>query len=162
MLPYDYQSLTERLDAIRRWAGDITAAHRAALVVALTLKLNPGRGETMFRGLGDAARDIRTMPLLDRLFVRAADVAFQVTRAHGPADFAGAGEGALAGMAGVRGVVYLRNCWRTPRERLLFAKTRAGDHIDLWDGTVLEIYREHEGAAELVHNAEHVTLWRCG
>jgi hypothetical protein len=161
MLPYDYELLAERLASIRSWAGDITAGNRCALVMGLTMKLNPGKGETTFRGVTDVKKDIRSMPFLDRLFVKAADVAFQLTRAHGPPDFASAGESARAGMQDFRGVVYLSNCWRTPREKLLFAKTRSGDHIDLWDGSVLEIYRDHEGADELVHNAERVLLWRC-
>src|SRR5262249_26250999 len=143
-------------------AGDITQGNRCAAVLGLTLRLVPGPRHTTFKGLRDAKEEVRNQPFLDRIFVKAADVAFQITKSYAPPEINAPGKSAIESIEGQKGVVYLKHCWRTPREKLTFSSSRSGDHIDLWDGTVIEIYRDHGREANgLVKGAEKVLFWKC-
>lgn len=159
-LPFSYPELADRFAQIRGWAGDITDGNRCALVMGIALKLKPGETDANFYGQSSARDHLRNQPFLAKMFVKAEDLAFHITSTYGPPDIRASGTSALKEIRGLKGVLLLRNCWKTPREKLFFSKSKSGDHIDLWDGNVIEIYRHEQGANNLVTNAERVLLWK--
>lgn len=162
MLPLSYPELLERFSSIRGWAGDVTQGNRCALVMGKSLRLTPSYGQLTMRGRsGNDA--LNNMPFLDRMFVKAADVSAAIIATYGPADLEIAGKDALSAMKGLKGAVYLEDCWRTPSEKfahwLRIADKKSGDHLDLWDGETLEIYRAEKNAPLLVSNSARVLCW---
>ena len=160
MLPFPYGTVLAQFTSVRQWAGYVTQGDRCALVMGLTLRLRPGPGDKTFRGLSAASADVRNQPVLDNMFVKANDVAMQILRTYGPQTLFLTGGNAPSNLNGLSGVVYLENCWKTRWGHVTGVKS--GDHIDLWDGNVIEIYRnEPQLAVALVRNAERVWFWQC-
>lgn len=160
-IPFAFSGLQLRLRSVRSWAGDVTDGNRCALVIGATLKLRPGPGEETFRGQPSANPSLRDQPFLEKMFLKAADLAFQITKTYGPPTLATPGSAAIPLLKGRKGVVYLKHCWQTRTEKVTFSQSRSGDHIDLWDGSVIEIYRTHPFGNELVAHAENVLFWEC-
>ena len=159
-LPYSYSDLFKRFTDARSWAGEITEGNRCALVMGITLNLKPDRDQLNFRGQKSANSSVRNQPFLEKMFVKAEDLVSQITRTYGPPDVEVCGLHALDAVARAPGVIFLRDCWSTPTEKVTFSKNKSGDHIDLWDGSIIEIYRSHANANSLVLNARNVLLWR--
>ena len=176
--PYSYTDLAARLASARSWAGGVTTGDRCALVVGVALNVKPLPHHLTFRGEPSAEENVRNMPFLDKFFLKARDLCETIERAGGVPDFTGTGQDIIefakenpgkTPIDGRKGVIYLDNCWLTRREkvsRLLgMTYSKSGDHVDLWDGRLLEIYREKgrdECVRGLIVNAEKIKFWAVG
>lgn len=90
------------------------------------------------------------MPFLERLFLKAADVTDVIHKTYGMPDLTSSGADLVS---------YAR--LKTIPELVTFSDA-TGDHIDLWDGQCLEIYREKGRNAVitgLIANARRILFW---
>jgi hypothetical protein len=166
----NYVDISSRLKDARDWGKNVTGGNRCALVVGAALRLKPYSHHETFRGQPSANQALRTMPFLDRLFLKAADVNDVIQMTYGMPDLTSTGADLISYAQanpgktifdGRRGVMYLEDCWKTIAERLTFSDA-TGDHIDLWDGQCLEIYREkgrNAVVAGLISNARKIHFW---
>lgn len=169
-IPMPYGELSARLKDTRDWGANVTDGNRCALVVGAALRLKPYPHHRTFRGQPSANPALRTMPFLDRLFLKAADVTDVIQKTYGMPDLTSTGIDLIAHanrnpgktiFDGRRGVMYLEDCWKTMAEKLTFSDA-TGDHIDLWDGQCLEIYRDKGRNAVvtgLIANARRIHFW---
>lgn len=168
LLPY--REITERLKEARDWGSNVTEGNRCALVVGAALRLKPLPHHRTFRGQPSAAPAVRSMPFLERFFLKAADLNEVIQKTYGMPDLRSTGADIISyakvnpGITifdGRRGVMYLENCWKTLSERVTFSDA-TGDHIDLWDGQCLEIYKSkgrNAVVSGLLANAGRIFFW---
>ncbi len=166
----NYGEISARLKDSQDWGKYVTNGNRCALVVGAALRLKPYPHDRTFRGQPSANPDLRTMPFLERLFLKAADVTDVIQKTYGMPDLTSSGADLVSYARlnpgktifdGRRGVIYLENCWKTIPELVTFSDA-TGDHIDLWDGQCLEIYREKGRNAVitgLIANARRILFW---
>ncbi len=166
----NYGEISARLKDSRDWGKIVTDGNKCALAVGAALRLKPYPHHRTFRGEPSANPTLRSMPFLDRLFLKAADVSEVIQKTYGMPDLRSTGVELISYARqdpgrtifdGRRGVMYLEDCWKTCRERFTFSDA-TGDHIDLWDGQCLEIYREKGRNAVvtgLIANARRILFW---
>jgi hypothetical protein len=166
----NYGDISTRLKDARDWGKNVTEGNRCALVVGAALRLKPYPHHGTFRGQPSANPAVRAMPFLDRFFLKAADLTEVIKRTYGMPDLTSTGADLITYARlnpgktifdGRRGVMYLEDCWKTFAERVTFSDA-TGDHIDLWDGQCLEIYREKGRSAVvagLIANARKILFW---
>jgi|GEM_PF-4458368 len=172
-IPMSYATAARRLADARGWAGGVTEGNRCALVVGVALNLQPRKalGETTFRDLPDSHLAIPKQPFLDKFYVKAEQLGDGIAAKYGPPDIADSGRIAFPKMAGRRGVACLEDCWVTTTDSARYTLNlvgwgmaddpggalprprpqATGDHIDLFDGGFLEIYRGKGSAADLTY-----------
>ncbi|CTQ56321.1 hypothetical protein LP7551_04880 [Roseibium album] len=176
-LPMKYEELSERLLEIRSWAGEISEGNRCALVLGATLRIRPREQDLTFRGLTAAKPNVRTMPFLERFFVKAQDLANAISGTHGPPDLRFSGASLLAFIKknpgttpidGKRGVLFSQDSFKTKKQQALsklgFEVDQTGDHIDLWDGNCSEIFKNdgrNAFVSSLMIDAEMNLFWRA-
>lgn len=165
-----YGEISARLNEARAWASGITEGNRCALVVGATLRLKPLPHHLTFKGQVAADPAVRSMPFLDRFFLKAADLTEALQRIYGMPDVRSTGSELILYAKthpgrtifdGRRGVMYLEDCWKTLTERVTFSDA-TGDHIDLWDGQCLEIYKNkgrNAVVSGLLSNARYILFW---
>ncbi len=159
-IPWEFSLILARHNHIRTWAGDITNGNRCALVMGVALNLKPGEGDANFKGRDSANVNMKNMPFLENMFVKAEDVAFGITKKFGAPDLVHDGPGSFPMISSLKGVILLRNCWRTPKEKLTFSPKKTGDHIDLWDGFKLAIYPKQNESRALLSQSEKILFWK--
>lgn len=158
-----YQDLKMRHDLGRSVGKSVTDGNRCALALGVALKLQPGVNDHSFAGQKGVHDGLQNQPFLDKFFLKATDLAIAILKRHGSPDFNISGRDALSTIAGKRGVIYLEDCWQSPGEKLHAAlgitNLMSGDHIDIWDGNCLGIYRHEANGNVLVKRARKVWLW---
>lgn len=162
-IPYHFDEVAKRLADVRSWASDVTEGNRCAMVLGQALKLKPNfRHETM-RGQSLVKEDVRNQPFTDKFFVKAWDLAETVLNTWGPATKRVDGIQVLKQLEGLKGFVFLEDCWATPTEKvnkLLFGvDVKSGDHADLWGGSALAIYPERMDSLALLRQCRKVWFW---
>ncbi|WP_137124034.1 hypothetical protein [Roseomonas sp. HF4] len=162
-IPISYAVLAKKLADARSWAINVTEGNRCALVVGTALGIQPRKalGETTFRDLPNSHLAMPKQPFLDKFYVKAGQLRDGIAARHGAPDVEGAGRAVFPRLANRRGVAYLEDCWVTPTDDTMNTirtigwgmaddprgdlprptPQATGDHIDLFDGTWLEIYR---------------------
>lgn len=164
-IPYEFNDVAKRLEQARSWASSVTEGNRCAMVLGLALKLKPHGAQETMRGKSFVSEAARNQPFSDKFFVKAWDVTESVLNTWGPASQRNDGVQALKHLEGVKGFVFLEDCWRTPGERLnklLFGvDVKSGDHVDLWNGAALAIYPKRMESLALIRQARKVWLWEC-
>jgi len=167
-----YTNLKERLSHSRSYGEDITKGNRCALVMGQALRLKPSNNQVTMRGLGAAEEHLRNMPLLDKFFVKAQDLANSIKDNYGQPTKIIKGKSAVKkndgnyqveALDGRKGVIFFQDCWRTPSEKFAYwfgiDDSKTGDHIDLWNGKTTEIYPDRNKSLGLVHQSDNVWFW---
>jgi hypothetical protein len=164
-IPYQFDEVAKRLTDVRSWASDVTEGNRCAMVLGLALKLKPSASMETMRGQPFVTENLRNQPFADKFFVKAWDLAETVLNSWGPAAKRVDGIQAAKHIEGLKGFVFLEDCWRTPTEKmnkLLFGvDVKSGDHVDLWDGTALAIYPARMDSLGLLRQSRKVWFWEC-
>jgi hypothetical protein len=164
-IPYAFEDVAKRLADARSWASGVTEGNRCAMVLGIALKLKPSGSQESMRGQPFVNADMRNQPFAGKFFVKAWDLAEAVLNTWGPAARRLNGIGAAQQIEGLKGFVFLEDCWRTPTEKMnkmLFGvDARSGDHADLWDGSALAIYPERMDSLSLLRQSRKVWLWEC-
>jgi hypothetical protein len=89
-------------------------------------------------------------PFMDKFYVKAKDLAAQMKDRFGPPDFRGNGPEFLKSPTrGKMGVMYLGGFWHEG----------TGDHIDLWDGSRLNITGTPENSRKEISASKVIWLW---
>lgn len=172
-IPVSYAVLVKKLAYAREWASSVTAGNRCALVVGAALGVQPRKalGETTFNDLPDSHRLLPNQPFLDRYYVKAEQLKNGIAAKYGTPDVEGAGTTVFPKLSGRRGVAYLEDCWVTNTDDTMYKlrtigwgmsddpggtlprpeRQSTGDHIDLFDGTFIELYRGSGAPADLAY-----------
>lgn len=189
-IPFNYAALAADLARKRKSAAMISSGNRCAWVVGASLGLRPDklRGEQTFLDAPKKDLRIEKNPFLAGFFLRAQQLKDRMVREYGAPDVLDAGSAALPKISGSTGVIYLEDAWTTNSDevkaklwRMLQAfdtegygpyrpavqPTPSGDHIDLFDGLYLEIYKDPAKLAEsqaycqqFIRGARRVYFWR--
>ena len=164
-IPYQFEEVAKRLADVRSWASEVTEGNRCAMVLGLALKLKPSSRQETMRGQPFVKESVRNQPFADKFFVKAWDLAESVLNTWGPATKRVDGIRALKQIEGLKGFVFLEDCWRTPTEKMnkmLFGvDVKSGDHADLWGGSALAIYPERMDSLALLRQSRKVWFWEC-
>lgn len=164
-IPFRFNEVAKRLSDARSWASDITGGNRCALVLGVALKMQPSGSHEQMRGKPFVNEAVRNQPFTAKFFVKAWDLTESVLNTWGPPAMRIDGVQALKQIDGVKGFVFLEDCWRTPTEKMnkmLFGvDVRSGDHVDLWDGSALAIYPSRMDSLALIRQSRKVWLWEC-
>lgn len=162
-IPMNYAKLKERHDFARSLGNSVTTGNRCALVMGVALKIKPKSGQTTFKEMDDVKPGLKGQAFMQKFFVKASDAAAGISEAYGAPSVTGAGPDVYANLIGRKGVIYLEDCWRTKKEKigkmLGIATSKTGDHIDLWDGSDLEIYRDETNNNMLIVASKKVMFW---
>lgn len=162
-IPYSFDDVSKRLTEARSWASEITEGNRCAMVLGVALKLRPAGSQEAMRGQAFVKEPVRNQPFTEKFFVKAWDLTETVLNTWGPPAKRVDGVQALSQINGVKGFVFLEDCWRTPTEKvnkLLFGvDVKSGDHVDLWNGSTLAIYPARMDSLSLLSQSKKVLLW---
>lgn len=160
MINQPYGKLAKRLEDSRGWATGVTNGNRCALVVGAALNVRPDKEEKSYRALTTGVKDgIRGMPLLARYFFKAQDLADAMVLRFGKPDITKPGQAGLEAILRKKGVVFLQDCWIPGIAGKFLGGKPTGDHIDLWDGNTLEIYRKDPQAKVWAFVARSRNVW---
>jgi hypothetical protein len=105
---------------------------------------------SIFGGAYDETVAPYNQPFMDRFFVKAKDLAQNITDKFGAPDFSGNGETFLKSADHTKkGVMYLGGFWHGG----------TGDHIDLWDGSRLNVTGTAEDSGKEIGASKVIWLW---
>ena len=163
--PYPFDEIAKRLSEVRSWASDVTDGNRCAMVVGMALKLKPNASQESMHGQSFVKDAVRNQPFTQKFFVKAWDLTETVLNTWGPPTNRINGIQAEKQIEGLKGFVFLEDCWRTPTEKInklfLGIDVQSGDHVDLWDGSALVIYPKRMDSLALLSQAKKVWFWEC-
>lgn len=166
MIRYPYTDLVKRLADARSWATGVTEGNRCAFVVGVALNLKPANKADSFRSLQSGVSDAaRNQPFLDKFYVKAKALSEHIRRAFGPPDVVTDGANALKAIRRRHGVLFMEGCWGSIRLFGIVAREAHYDHVDLWDGEQLEIYKGEHTVAQMhafVQRSKRVQFWDVG
>ena len=117
-IPFAFDNLAKRLQDARSWGGNVTEGNRCAMVLGVALGLRPSGAQEAMRGKPFVNSAVRNQPFTQKFFVKAWDLAEAVLDTWGPATQRVAGNAALGQVTGLKGFVFLEDCWRTPMEKV--------------------------------------------
>jgi hypothetical protein len=166
MIRYAYADLLKRLTDARSWATGVTEGNRCAVVVGVALNIKPSDEAQSFRTMpANHVATVPGMPFLAKFFVKAQHLADATAERFGPPDIKVPGTAAIDAIASKQGVIFMQDCWGgfvLPVIKIKVTEDTA-DHIDLWDGSTLEIYRDKPiGAVHaFVKKSKQVWFWEA-
>ena len=165
MINYSYSDLVKRLEHARSWAEGVTEGNRCALVVGVALNIKPKSERESFRALKTGVVDgVKGMPFLAKFFLKAQDLADATAAWFGPPEIC-EGRSALKSLSGRKGVIFMQDCWGGTINlgvTSLRIRDDTFDHIDLWDGNQIEIYKGTHSVKSIhafVQKSKSVWFW---
>jgi hypothetical protein len=86
----------------------------------------------------DVSDSARGQPFLQRFYVKAQDLANDMSRWFGLPDLRIDGNASLQAISGNQRVIFMQDCWGGSSLLGVTLREQTYDHIDLWDGGMLE------------------------